>query len=467
MDKFIKMLEDKIAMIKELIESNQAVLGKTEDAPSVKKLTDEILAKTKELGKAEAQLENMLAQQTAEIEAAKKSGILEPNSGMQNAPSRVKIVGTPGVYKSAFMPNHEFKLRKEIELAKRGNLSPAMRKSFENDETAELVTKFFCDLIAKGQSMAEGGPFALAARKAAMMKAALAEGSDTIGGSLRADEVRTELIAYVRDTSIAMQDCQLIQMNSDVQTHPKELTGVSVGYGAETDSASETESTYVDVTLTARKMHAYSVCSNELIMDTFINGGIISVLLPQFIEAVGQKVDSTVFLSDGTDSAQFSGLFCVGVPGYSQVFGTSSAAFSMLLESDVRGILAKIPERYLRDGGKWYMSQVVMYNNFAGLQDGDKRPLFYQPSGSPGGQIIAGYPVRMPTQTPSTSGASTIMAIIANLKALIIGERMTNVDLFIDPYTSAKKAQTEFILFTRWGYGLALAKMIGGIKTAA
>src|SRR5512139_1956286 len=286
MDKFIKMLEDKIALIKSVIESKRFVLDKTEKPEEIKKLTDEILTETKALGRAEAELENELERQKAALSLAQTNSA-QTNGRISNPdPASVNIIAQPGRYKAPFAPGNEFNLKKEIQLVKRGNVSRAIAKSFEDNDAAEAVCKYMIDLIAKGYALASS-PMALAAAQ----KAAMAEGAEATGKVLRMDDVRTELISYIRDVSIALQDCTLVQMNSDIQTWPKELTSVSVGYGAEADEASESDPTFEDVTLTARKMHAYSVCSNELIQDTFINGGIVAVLLPQFVEAVGQKVD--------------------------------------------------------------------------------------------------------------------------------------------------------------------------------
>lgn len=458
----LKMLEDKVTMIKSLIESKRLVLDKTEKPEEIKKLTDEILTDTENLGRARIELEYEQKRQKLELEeAAKKSA--QTNGGIRNPdPASVNIIAQPGKYKSPFAPGNDFNLKKEIALVKRSNVSPAILKSFENNDAAEEVCRVFIDLIAKGYSMATS-PMALAAAQ----KTAMAEGAEATGKVLRMDDVRTELISYIRDQSIALQDCTLVQMNSDIQTWPKELTSVSVGYGAETEEASESDPTFEDVTLTARKMHAYSVCSNELIQDTFINGGIVAVLLPQFVEAVGQKVDSTVFIADGTDSALFSGVFTAAA-GYSQVFGTSSAAFSMLLESDLRGIIAQIPERYISANGKWYLHQTTLWNNVRGLKDSNGMPLYgVVNTGGAFPEQLLGYPIRKPSAVPSTSAASTAMMILANLKGVYIGERMTNIDLFVDPYYLATKGQTRFILWTRWGYAIALKNMIGRIVTAA
>src|SRR5574339_230407 len=180
----LKMLEDKVTMIKSLIESKKLVLDKTEKPEEIKKLTDEILTDTENLGRARIELEYEQKRQKLELEeAAKKSA--QTNGGIRNPdPASVNIIAQPGRYKSPYAPGNDFNLKKEIALVKRSNVSPAIMKSFDNNDAAEEVCRVFIDLIAKGYSMATS-PMALAAAQ----KAAMAEGAEATGKVLRMDDV--------------------------------------------------------------------------------------------------------------------------------------------------------------------------------------------------------------------------------------------------------------------------------------
>jgi len=49
----------------------------------------------------------------------------------------------------------------------------------------------------------------------------------------------------------------------------------------------------------------------------------------------------------------------------------------------------------------------------------------------------------------------------------MIGDRLTTVRLFADPYSLSRSYQTQFLFFTRWGYAQALPNNLVRIVTAA
>jgi len=129
-------------------------------------------------------------------------------------------------------------------------------------------------------------------------------------------------------------------------------------------------------------------------------------------------------------------------------------------------LIGKIPPERL-DGAKWYMNNAVLWNYFYGLKDGDDRPLFI-PSMSQGvPHTLFGYPVKQSSQATATSAAGATMAAFGNLKGFVVGDRLTNIKLFIDPYTLGKSYQTNFYFFTRWAFAHALPGYYGRIVTAA
>ena len=50
---------------------------------------------------------------------------------------------------------------------------------------------------------------------------------------------------------------------------------------------------------------------------------------------------------------------------------------------------------------------------------------------------------------------------------MIIGDRLTNIRLFVDPYSNSLNYQTIFLLFTRWWFADVLPDYRGRIVTAA
>ncbi len=437
---------DKIMLLKELI-------AKTTDEKELDRLNKELVEAIREderkklEAKFQAEQEEK-AKKEAEEKAAKELEEKRQKAagkGIFNGPGRIEV-GTPGLYKGV-------SLKLAMQTAKDNfSASPFLKACLPrmeaNPEGLEGVVKHFTDLYDN----AVNNPYSI---KAAMSETA------ANGGYLTPTEQRSEILAYIRETSVAMQDCQHVQMTSDSMTIPAELTKVSVSYTAEGNAATESDPTFDQVTLTAKRMDAYSVASNELIQDTANPGGIVGLLLSQFVEAIGQKIDSTVFKGTGDP---VSSVFASA--GYSQVFGTGSAAFSMLLETDLRSIIAKIPTSRLGNA-KWYVHRSPAWTYLYGLKDSSGRLLFIPSMNQANPHMLYGYPVRMPEQAPSTTAASTGFIVFGDLKGFMIGDRLTNISLFIDPYSKSTSYQTMFLMFTRWAFAHALPNYYGRIVTAA
>jgi HK97 family phage major capsid protein len=183
--------------------------------------------------------------------------------------------------------------------------------------------------------------------------------------------------------------------------------------------------------------------------------------MSQFVEAIGQKLDSAAFIGTGDP---VSGVFLS--TGYSEVFSSGSTNFSALLEVNLRNVIGKIPTSRL-GGAKWYGHRTPVWTYLYGLKDGDSRPLFI-PSMTEGvPHRLYGYPLEMPEQSKSTSAVATGMLVFGNLKGFWIGERLGRISLFVNPYSLSTKYQTIFLMFTRWGFAHALPNQYARIVTAA
>lgn len=440
----------KTKMLEQLIAAKQALIEKTTDAAELAKLTAELGDLREQLGEAKAEEKADAATKAAEREALKKTVPANPVTGVQ-------VVGAPPLYKG-------FRLKAEVDYALRGlggyaNLPKGiLRRMQANPERAEGVLKTLADLW---EDRLVGGP------ASPRVKAAMQEGTDSEGGYLTPTEQHAELLAYVRETSIALQDCRVVDMNSDSATVPAELTKVTAALTAEEVAATEAEPTFSVVTLTAKRIDAYSIVSNELLEDALLlPGGVLALLLEQFTEAMGQYIDSTVFLGAGSP---MSGVFKSTAAGYSVVFSSGSTHFSALLESNLRSVITKLqPSR--RGNAKFYMANSILWPYVYGLKDGNSRPLFVQNISDAGPGTVWGYPVREGNDSvmPSTSAAATGLIFFGDLrKMVILGRRLGSIRVAVDPYYLMPNYQTRVGFFSRWAFAQALSGAGARIATAA
>lgn len=431
---------DKIALIKSLIE-------KTDDEKELKALHEQLIEaiREQEAEKIEKKLREEMEKKQAEEKKKADEKALEDKKKASTGFGSIQVTSA-GLYKGLSIEKaKDFAMRK---FAESPSLKAVIPIAQARPEQFEGLIKVFADLYAN-------------AIESPITKAEMAGGSDSTGGYLVPEEQRMELLSYIREASIALQDCTVINMTSDVMTLPRELTKVSVAFTGEGNAATEAEPTFDQVTLTASRMDGYSVSSNELLQDTGVPGGIVGVLLAQFTEAIGQKVDSAVFMGTGSPcSSVFSSA------GYSQVFSSGSTNFSAILESDLRGIISKIPSSRLGNA-KWYVHRSPAWTYLYGMKDSDGRLLFIPSMVMANPHQLYGYPVRMPEQAPSVSAAGKGFIVFGDLRGFWIGERLANVGLFVDPYSKSTKYQTMFLMFTRWAFAHALPGYYGRIVTAA
>ncbi len=435
------------------IELLRSLIAKTEDPEELKKLQDQLIEAIREEERKKIEAEATQKAKEAEDKKAVEEG--KATSKLAKIPeqkSPIIEISTPGLYKGVSLKAAVDTMQFD------GRVNPAIRKlAIATPDKAEKVAKWMVDLMDRAYK----NPIAAEAIKG-MTEATGSSG--TAGGYLTPTEERLAVLSYIRDVSIAMQDCAHIQMTSDAMTIPAENAKVSVAYTDEATDATETTPSLSQVSLTAKRLDAYTKVTNELLEDAGNPGGIAGLLAGQFIEAIGQKIDSTVFICTGSP---VSGIFLSS--GYSQVFSAGSTNFSELLESDIRNIVKKIrPNR--RRNAKWYMATSVLWQYVYGLKDEDGRPLFVEMrGGGPGPGQLWGYPVREGNDDimPSTSATSAGFIVYGDLAGVLIGDRLTNVSLFVDPYSLARSYQTQFLLFTRWAFAHAMNQYYGRIVTGA
>ena len=126
-----------------------------------------------------------------------------------------------------------------------------------------------------------------------VVKAALAEGAGDTGGFLVPEEFRAELLSLALETSIMRPLAFTIPMSSSTMrmptikdtSHASSVFGGVVAYWeSEAATIGESEPTFSQMQLVAKKLTGYTVSSNELLSDSAI--GLEAVLLQLFPQAI-------------------------------------------------------------------------------------------------------------------------------------------------------------------------------------
>jgi HK97 family phage major capsid protein len=408
------------------LEMLKALVEKTTDKAELDKLNGEILAEIR--AEEKAKLEKELAEKAADAERAaaiaKSEEAKVKHSGIE--------VGLPDMYKGRRFKANMDKL-KEI------------GRTFKDDKKAEIVTKTWLDRLAE--------------------KAVVGQSTTgNVGGYAVAPEYPAIYFEYASEYSRALQICDNIPMNSNVMYIPTESTRVGVALTSEGTDATVTSAVFAQSTLTAVRFDAFGGITNELLQDE--NYPVVPILIRQFTEAIGQKVDSAVF--NGTGSPM-SSVFSAAA-GYSVVLGTGSSTFATVGFSSFFDVVAKIPTARLRNA-KWVCNRTPLWTYIYQIKDAASRPVFITnidrgAVDGPEGKIL-GMPVIQLETGPSATAVSTAITVLGDFSGIKIGHRLDSIDLFMDPYSIAKSNQTQFYLFTRWGFSFALPNQFCRLVTAA
>jgi len=213
---------------------------------------------------------------------------------------------------------------------------------------------------------------------------------------------------------------------------------------------SGTNPVFGQVALDTNKLGAYSTMSNELLDDSNID--IVSMLMTQWAENIGQEIDNQVFNGDGT---YFHGIIAnAGGSVTATTSGTAGATYTKFSE-----MVAQVPNNRLLNA-KYYVHRVIA-DKVRTQTDGTN--YIWNPAGNLP-QQIAGYPVALCEKMPYSGASSTALAVLCDLRNYTILRRL-GMKVDVDPFGLFTTDQTRMRVVSRWDghYGLAnnYVKLIG------
>lgn len=333
--------------------------------------------------------------------------------------------------------------------------------TFSDEEEAENFIKFILDVKAATFNKDPEAMNALHKRNQELLrtKAAYAEGANATGGFLVTPEYVWDMIMLARERTFVLNECTILPMGSNSLKVPSELTGVSVAWDDEAGAIDESEGTFSQVTLTAKRMNAYSQISNELLADSQID--IVGLLADQFGYAGALELDNEVLNGDGTKL--MSGV-CGAAAGYSVVLASGSTNFSAQTALNYSDAIYRLAESDAANAA--FKINRISAHYLRSLRDSNGQHIYAQPgAGQP--NTIWGYPSRVSERITSTSAVSTAFAVFGDWKGVYIGRRMAFGALEVDPYGRFTNYETRYRFVSRWAGALSRATKFCRIITAA
>lgn len=260
-----------------------------------------------------------------------------------------------------------------------------------------------------------------------------------LGGYAVVPEFSQAIIDLREQYGVFRRESRVVPMGSDTLLIPRRNGGLTAYFVGESDSITESDKTWSQVQLTAKKMATLTRWPSELNDDAVIS--IADDLSSEIAYAFANKEDLCGFLGDGTST--YGGVYGVFPKIDTADFtasivtaATGNTAFSTLDIEDFNKVVGKLP-LYARANAKWFISA-------AGFSSSMER-LMYAAGGNTVSNIAGGtglsflgYPVVLSQVLNSTLDAqvSTVVALFGDLRlATTFGDRSgVSVDLSTDRY---------------------------------
>ncbi len=332
--------------------------------------------------------------------------------------------------------------------------TPNRFKIFGDEGKTNDFCKFFIAII----KALKGDWDAKADLKEIYQKAQLQEDTSSEGGYLVPVEYEWDIIQLARAKSFALDLCSIINMTRDILNVPSEASLISVAWTAEEGAMPQSEPTFGQVQLNARRLDGYGKVTNELLQDSAID--IVSLLVEQFAYAIGMELDNQVLNGTGTP---VSGVLTAAA-GNSVVMATGNTSFSAVTGTNLSDIVYTLNTGDLANA-RYILGRLGMHY-VRTLKDSNNNFIFAKVGEQVGGTIW-GFPYFVSEKVTNTSAANTAFISFGDFKKFYIGRRLGAMALDLDPYSLFTTYATQFRMVTRWGMAIGRASAFCRLLTAA
>lgn len=200
---------------------------------------------------------------------------------------------------------------------------------------------------------------------------ALGENANSTGGALVPEEFASRVIRLVENYgTFAASGVEKVTMNRDTMIVPKRVGGTTAYFVGEGTAVSESEPTYANVQLVAKKLAVGTRMSSEVVEDALIS--LADAVATEFATSLAYKTDLCGWVGDGT--SQYGGIHGlvnkINSGSYAASVLTAGAganSFENLTVTDFVKTIGKLP-LYARQGAEWYISPAGFAASMARLR---------------------------------------------------------------------------------------------------
>ena len=219
--------------------------------------------------------------------------------------------------------------------------------------------------------------------------------------------------------AVARQNSLVMPMPRATLNLPKGNANATAYWVAEAGSITESDPTFANTQLSAKKLAAYVELSSEVIEDA--NADIVQFITDGIVEQLQREETNQWLNGSGSSPAITGALQSTAVT--SVVMGSGDTSFADVTSDDIIDLINAVPS-YRRTGSVFVMSDYV-FGLVKKLKDSSNRPLYQALTEAERG-LLAGYPVRIAQDSPDSGddGVSTAFMLFGNTKkGMVIGDR--------------------------------------------
>lgn len=258
---------------------------------------------------------------------------------------------------------------------------------------------------------------------------ALSEGSNIAGGFLVPEEMNRTIIDLRETYGVFRRECRVAPMTEHMMTVPRRAGGVTATFTGEGVAATESDPSFNQVTLTARKLACLTYISSELSDDAIID--VADWVTDEFAQAFAYKEDTCGF--NGTGALSFGGIYGAAIKiadgTHAAGFVAAASGNDLLGEidaTDLGSLMGALPE-YAAPGAKWFCSRfvkAVVFDRLAAAAGGNTMEIIAgKPRNAYLGHEIVTTQV-LPAGTLATNYNGLLILMFGDLaKAAVLGDR--------------------------------------------
>ena len=334
---------------------------------------------------------------------------------------------------------HPITTRKEITLE---NKVYSRIKNFKNNEEAFRFGSWALGCIGykkSAQWCVDNG---------IVTKAANIEGNNLAGGFLVPEEFENTIVTLREQFGVIRNHARVVPMSSDIKRMPRRSTNLTASFVGEANTATQTNETFDQINLVAKKSMVLTKFSSELSEDAVIN--FADDLAGEMAYAQAKLEDQCAFIGDSTST--YGGMTGLATAVGSAGVTTGASTAGAITLGEIQGAFALLPQYADNANAKIFCHKTIwnsLFLRLAYISGGNNAVDLLTGSGQ---LSFAGYPVVLTQAMNSSTATGKIMFHFGDMsQAVYFGDRrQTSVDFSNSALTSFETDMLCYRATTRW-----------------